>query len=131
VIVLDTHALVWWVSGAGELSKPAARAIRKAAALNEVRVSSISVFEIATAVRRGRLDLGMPLRQWFTDLGSLPELSLQPVTDDIALAAAGFDRGVPGDPADRIIAATALSLAAVLVTKDDRLRRIPQLNTLW
>lgn len=105
----------------------ARHAVRGAA----LTASAISAFEIATAVRRGRLDLRVPLDRWFADLAMLPELRLQPVTDEIARIAGSFDRTVPGDPADRIIAATAIALGAKLVTADARLRRVPQLQTVW
>lgn len=125
--LLDTHVLVWWVNGMPALSARARHALRGAA----LAASAISAFEIATAVRRGRLDLGVPLDRWFADLAILPELRLQPVTDEIARIAGSFDRIVPGDPADRIIAATAIALGAKLVTADARLRRVPQLQTVW
>ena len=125
--LLDTHALVWWVNGKPTLSVRARQALHGAAAV----ASAISAFEIATAVRRGRLDLGVPLDQWFADLAMLPELRLLPVTDEIARIAGSFDRSVPGDPADRIIAATAIALGAKLVTADARLRAVPQLQTVW
>jgi PIN domain nuclease of toxin-antitoxin system len=131
VIVLDTHALVWWVSGSTELSLKARRAIRIAIAQAPARASTMSVFEIASAVRRGRLGLGVSLETWLTALTRLPDLAFEPISREIAQLAAGFDDSVPRDPADRLIAATALALDATLVTRDDRLRKSPGLKTLW
>ena len=131
MIVLDTHALVWWVSGGKPLSARAKRAIRSAQAAGGLNASAISLLEIATAVRRGRLALGSPLDRWCEDLARLPELRIQPVTSEIARVAGSFDASAPGDPADRIIVATALALGARLVTADVRLRRFPQLQTVW
>lgn len=131
MIVLDTHALVWWVSGSKPLSARAKREIRTAQAAGRLSASAISLLEIATAVRRGRLALGSPLDRWCEDLARLPELQIQPVTAEIARVAGSFDASAPGDPADRIIAATALALGARLVTADVRLRRFPQLQTVW
>ena len=125
--LLDTHALVWWVNGTPGLSARARHAVRAGSLL----ASTISVFEIATAVRRGRLALGVSSEQWFADLATLPELHLQPVTGEIARIAGCFDDAVPGDPADRIIAATAVALGAKLVTADARLRAVPNLQTVW
>jgi PIN domain nuclease of toxin-antitoxin system len=125
--LLDTHALVWWANGTPRLTVRARSVLRG----GPVLASAISAFEIATAVRRGRLDLGVPLDRWFADLAILPELRLQPVTDEIARIAGSFDPTVPGDPADRIIAATAITLGAKLVTADARLRRVPHLKTVW
>ena len=130
MIVLDTHALVWWAVGDRRLSAPALRAI-KAAAKGGVFASAISVMEIATAVRRGRLTLRLPFEQWLADLRSLPELRFEPVTAEIAALADPFDGAMHGDPADRIIAATARTLGARLVTADERLRGLPDVVALW
>jgi PIN domain nuclease of toxin-antitoxin system len=131
VIVLDTHALVWWVSGDRRLSAAAGRAIRNAARARAVFASAISVMEVATAVRRGRLILSVPVEQWLADLRSLPELQFEPVTAEIAALAGSLDGDMHGDPADRIIAATARALGVRLVTADERLRGLADLPTVW
>lgn len=131
MIVLDTHALVWWVSGDRRLSAAAGRAIRNAARARAVFASAISVMEVATAVRRGRLILSVPVEQWLADLRSLPELQFEPVTAEIAALAGSLDGDMHGDPADRIIAATARALGVRLVTADERLRGLADLPTVW
>jgi PIN domain nuclease of toxin-antitoxin system len=131
VIVLDTHALVWWAAGAPGLSARARRAIQSETRRGPVSASAISVFEIATAVRRGRLDLAVPLEQWLADLRLLPELRFEPVSADIAHLAGAFEEAMPGDPADRIIVATAVKLQARLVTADDRLHLTRKVETVW
>ena len=131
MIVLDTHVLVWWVSGSGRLSVRAKRAIAQSLRRSPAIVSTISVLEIATAVRRGRLELGSPLDLWLADLRALPELLFQPVSGEIAQLAGTFDKATPGDPADRIIVATALTLRAKLVTADERLRESARVVTVW
>jgi len=131
VILLDTHALVWWVADAARLSARAKRAIRSALREGHVAASAISLFEIATAIRRGRLVLAVPPEQWIADLRLLPELRFEPVSAEIAEVAGSFDEAVPGDPADRIIAATAIALGLKLVTADKQLRRAPRLQAVW
>ena len=131
MIVLDTHALVWWVSGSGRLSVRAKRAIDQSLRRSPAIVSTISMLEIVTAVRRGRLQLGSPLDQWLTDLHALPELEFHPVGAQIAELAGSFDEATFGDPADRIIVATALTLRAKLVTADELLRASPSVVTVW
>ncbi|MBL8529397.1 MAG: type II toxin-antitoxin system VapC family toxin [Burkholderiales bacterium] len=131
MIVLDTHVLVWWLTQAPDLSTVAKRAIRKHTAAGEIVASTISVLEIATAVRRGRLQFNVPLDQWLADARSIPELRLEPVSADIAALAGSLPEPMHGDPADRIIAATATALGAALVTADDRLRTLPGLRTIW
>jgi len=131
VIVLDTHILVWWVSGSGRLSVRARRAIEQGLRRSPAIVSTISLLEIATAVRRCRLELALPLDQWMADLRALPELQFQPVSFEIAALAGSFDEATPGDPADRIIVATALTSRAKLVTADERLRGSALVATVW
>lgn len=131
MIVLDTHALVWWVGGTGDLSARAKRAIEMAVRQSPVISSAISIFEIATAVRRERLHLNVSLDEWLKDIRALPELHIEPVTTDIAHLAGTLDSEVPGDPADRIIVATALVLEMKLVTADGRLSRSHRLETIW
>lgn len=131
VIVLDTHVLVWWLSEPKQLSAAAKRRIARAAGEREVTVSAISIFEIATLVRRERLRLAIDVDRWLAALRALPELLIEPVSADIALAAGKLGPALPGDPADRIIAATAQALGATLVTADDRLRAAAPTPTVW
>jgi len=131
LIVLDTHVLVWWVAGSGRLSVRAKRAIDRRLREGPVIVSTITVLEIATAVRRGRLELGSPLDQWLADLLALPELRFEPVTVEIARRAGSFEDTTPGDPADRVILATAQTLGARLVTADERLQATPLVAFVW
>jgi PIN domain nuclease of toxin-antitoxin system len=131
VILLDTHALVWWVADAARLSARAKRAINDALRAGSVTASAISLFELATAIRRRRLVLEVPAQQWLADLRTLPELHFEPVSAGIAEVAGSFDEPFSGDPADRLIAATAIVLGLKLVSADARLRRAPRVQSVW
>lgn len=131
MILLDTHALVWWVADPARLSARAGRAVKVAARRKELAASAISILEISTLVRRGRLKLGVPSDQWFGALRCLPELVIEPVSGEIARVAGAFGAAVPGDPADRIIAATARVLDAKLITADDGLRSVQAIQSIW
>jgi PIN domain nuclease of toxin-antitoxin system len=125
------HALKWWVEESPKLSKKARQAVKSAARRRELIASAFSFYEIATFERRRRVGLKISINEWLDHLRLLPELTIQPVTDEIAKRAGGLGDGFPGDPGDRLIAATALVLDAPLVTADTKLHMAPGLTTIW
>jgi PIN domain nuclease of toxin-antitoxin system len=129
--VLDTHTLIWWVNDPVALSKPAKQAIDTAMETKSVYVSCISSWEIALLVERGRLLLTLDVRDWISRCEALPFLSFVTISNAIAIESVRLPDFPHADPADRIIAATALSLGAMLVTKDDKLRNYPHVKTIW
>lgn len=131
MIVLDTHVLVWWLSAPARLSARARRTISSATRKNGVVASTISVFEIATAARRRRLEFSIAVSDWIDTMLRVPELRIEPISAEIARVGAGLDESMPGDPADRLIMATAMVLGARLVTADDRLRGVTLIDTVW
>jgi PIN domain nuclease of toxin-antitoxin system len=132
VIALDTHALVWWASDPDRLGAKARRLVDAALeAGDRVAASSISVWEIAMLVRAERLALTMDLESWLANLEAIPVLDFVPVDNRIAMRAVHLDGFPHRDPADRIIAATAMSLGATLVTADERLLAYKPLRTAW
>ena len=131
MILLDTHTLLWWVNDPTTLSKPAKNAIDESVWSKSVHVSCISSWEIALLVERGRLRLALDVRDWLCRCEALPFLSFVPVNNAIAVESVRLPDFPHADPADRIIAATALSLGAALVTKDDKLRNYPHVKTIW
>ena len=131
MIVMDTHAWVWWVSGSGSLSRPARDAVERAMAEDRLHVSSMSAWEVAMLVKAGRLDLTMDVDDWIARSESLPFLHFVPVSNRIAIRSTQLPNYPHKDPADRIIVATTLSLGATLVTKDKKLREYPEVETIW
>jgi PIN domain nuclease of toxin-antitoxin system len=131
VTVLDTHALIWWAEESSKLSKKARQAATAGARRRELIASAFSVFEITTLERRGRIAFKIPLSEWLASLRVLPELTIQPMTDEIAERAGALGDVFPGDPGDRLIAATALVLDMPLITADTKLQDLPTLTTIW
>ena len=71
------------------------------------------------------------IADWVRDALAVPGVEVLPLTPEIALAAGGPALDLHGDPADRMIAATTLAHRARLVTKDERLRAVQALDTVW
>lgn len=130
-MVLDTHVLLWWTTAPERLSARARRAMEHALRRGPLTASTISLFEIVTAGRRGRLQLTISTAEWLAELPRILDLRLEPVTTEIAQAAGALADTIPGDPADRLIVATARALNARLVTADQRLRRSGLVDTVW
>jgi PIN domain nuclease of toxin-antitoxin system len=131
LIVIDTHVLVWWLTGARGLSRRAERTLVAHGKPGQIVISAISLLEIATAIRRGRLQLSMPLDQWVAAMNSLPEIRVESVSAEIAVLAGSLAEPMHGDPADRLIVATASVLGVSLVTGDEKLRAYRGIKTMW
>lgn len=131
MIVLDTHAWIWWVSNPEFLSEKAKQVIDEAVTNRNVLISTISTWEVAMLVSRGRLKLTMPPDDWVAASEALPFFDFVPVSNCIALKSVQLPGVLHSDPADRIIIATAISLGAVLVTKDEKIRNYEHVKTVW
>lgn len=131
MIVLDTHAWIWFLDDPHRLSTRARKAVDRAVQAGKVHVSSISVWEVAMLVDRGRLQLHRDLADWLADTERLPFLHFVPVDNAIAVKSVQLPAPLHGDPADRLIVATALHLGAALVTRDARLVGYRHVKTVW
>ncbi|HXA65720.1 MAG TPA: type II toxin-antitoxin system VapC family toxin [Bryobacteraceae bacterium] len=103
------------------LSRRAVSALRDAESAGNLRVSVISVWELGMLEQHGRVALPMNIRSWVEEALSKPGISLAPLTPEIAIESSNLPGNLPGDPADRIIVATARAWNATLLTKDKRL----------
>ena len=128
MIVLDTHAWIWWVSEPARLGRVARREIDRA---KKIGVPAICCLEVAVLAARGRISLDRPPLQWMHDALALPRVDLLALTPAVAVKAAELPALFPGDPADRLIAATAILDSALLITKDERMQESPTVRTAW
>lgn len=126
--MLDSHALQWWSAEPDRLSPAALAAIEAA---DELAVASISWFELAWLAEHQRIVLSLPVRAWLAQLAELVRTVV--ISPAVAATAAALPASFPGDPADRLIYASALEHGLQLVTKDQRLRLHPQPRqvTIW
>lgn len=131
MIVLDTHALVWWVSNDAALSRKAKAAIHHESTNGDIVVSTISAWEIAMLVERGRLVLSMDVRSWLDTVAQIEAVRFLPLDIDVALQSVSLPGEFHKDPADRMIVASARKLAAPLVTADEKIHAYPHVKTLW
>jgi PIN domain nuclease of toxin-antitoxin system len=127
-VVLDSHVVHWWSAEPDRISAAASKAIGDA---GELAVADISWFELAWLARHERIVVTIPIASWLGQLAT--QVRTIPVTPAIASTAVSLPSSFPGDPADRLIYATAIENGWQLVTKDQRLRehRHPHPVAVW
>lgn len=121
LVLLDTHAWVWLMSGSDRLGPKARKAVQRSIADGAVLVSAISPWEVAMLVCKGRLVLDRDVGEWVNAAISQPGIRLEVLSPEIAVASTRLPGNLHGDPADRIIAATARHGEAILLTDDQLL----------
>jgi len=126
MIVVDTQALVWMILAPKKLTRTASEAIASAETLV---VPSICLWEISMLVHYGRLELPCPPLDWFNQICNLARISLQDITPSIA--ALSGSTAMHGDPADRLVVATAKVLERPLITADRKIRDLGLVPTIW
>lgn len=129
MIVLDTHAVVWWLQRSDRLSAAARDEIERDP---RVVIPDIVCWEVAQLAERGRLRFGAATDVVLRELLSEPGVYTQPITPEIGRRA--VELVAPNlrlDPADQLIAATALELDCYLVTADERMQSLPGLQVWW
>lgn len=129
-LVLDTHSWIWWVNQSPDLSATASRVLAGATPERPVVVSSISVWELFMLVDRGRLVLRTDPTHWVRQCELSPKIRFVPVDNEIARISVQLATDL-GDPADRLVIATALALGGAVVTKDAKIRAAQVVRTVW
>ncbi|MBL4743093.1 MAG: type II toxin-antitoxin system VapC family toxin [Cycloclasticus sp.] len=119
MILLDTHALVWLTEGNKRLGKTSLSLINKALKSKELFVSSVSFWEVAMLVEKERLQMSLSVELWRKELlnNGLQEIS---INGKIAIQSAILPN-FHGDPADRMIVATAINTSLTLCTADEKI----------
>lgn len=102
----------------GRVNPRAARLVDAAARSGQLLLSPISAWEIGMLVARGRIKFTRPAADYVRDLFTQAGVVIATITAGIALEAATLSQTLCGDPADRIIIATAIAYGAQLVTRD-------------
>ena len=128
MIVLDTHAWIWWVDGDERLTLAQRDAIAAEEA-NLIGVSAISCWEVAKLVELGRVALSCSLEEWLDQALSYPGVQLIALTPEIATESTRLPGDFHRDPADQIIVATARVYGCSLVTSDEKILKYPHVMT--
>jgi PIN domain nuclease of toxin-antitoxin system len=126
-LLLDTHALLWWLADDARLSAPARTAISDPAAT--VLISSASVWEIATKARLGKLSGVQRLLTDFDAVMAAEQFVVLPISAKHSLVAGQF-LAPHRDPFDRMLAAQAIIEGALLVSNDQALLEF-EARLLW
>ena len=130
MIVLDTHVWWWSISEPAELSRRARQLIKKTPP-DQRAIASISIWEFAMMVTRGRIELTISPDEWLDYAVQQTGLSIIELNPQIAMESCSLPGEFHKDPADRIIVATARVSRCKLITKDQKIIEYPHVSTVW
>ncbi len=133
MIVLDTHALIWWVNGDSKLSVRARKVIELEMTVDggKILISAITAWEIAMLINKNHLVLTMDLNEWLDTVVSIDAVQFVPIDNEVAIQSVQLPGDFHPDPADRMITALARHYSAMLVTSDDKIRNYRHVKTIW
>ena len=130
MILVDTHVVVWLALDQTQLSKNARAAIGNARRNGDgLAISDITLLELATLASKGRIRLNISLESFLREIEA--RFTILPISGRAFVRALELPAAYPKDPADRIIAGTALVEGLSLLTADRAIRRSRALPTIW
>ena len=124
MLLLDTHVWLWIAENERPFPAAVQASIRDAVRQDSLFLCPISLWEVGLKAARGQIALSLPLRPWMRQALDFPGLHLMPITSEIACTCAELPSDFHGDPADRLIAATARCEGLTLVTHDRKLLKL-------
>jgi PIN domain nuclease of toxin-antitoxin system len=128
--VLDTHIWIWWMLGDPNLSASERDALDALPLEDRPVISDISLWEFATLVDMGRVEIDGSVEDWLRIAASPSTVRIQPITAGIVAEMNRLPATFHRDPADRLIVATARFLKLPLATKDRKIRS-SRLVSVW
>ena len=126
MIILDTHVLFWMKNHPTKIPLNTLRLIEQE---SEVGIAAISLWEIAMLVQKGRIELDISIYDWFERVFEKPKFRFLPLSPAVAIQSGTLD--MHGDPADRLIVASALVYRSSLVTADRLIHQLDFVNAVW
>ena len=129
-VLLDTHVWVWWLTADPRLRAAERAALDASAEKSELYLSAISLWEAQMLHSKKRLDLPVAFAEWLELAADPSMLKVVPLDVGVVLALDALPSSFHGDPADRVIVATARAHALALATRDAAIRRA-RVTRLW
>ena len=129
-VFCDTQALIFWALQPRRLSRNGKSALESAIEGRYLGCSDIVLWEISMLCAKGRIHPGTDPESFLSDLIKSSMVDIFPITPSIAVLSQSSHFS-HGDPADRLIAATAMEHQSPLITADEKLRQIPGLQVIW
>jgi PIN domain nuclease of toxin-antitoxin system len=129
-VILDTHIWVWWLLPSSPLPDRERMALDRIATDNGILVPAICLWEAQMLHRKKRIELPVPFATWLRRATAADMLNVLPLNADTVIAVDDLPAGFHGDPADRMIVATARVHDLSLATHDDAIRK-SRLVKIW
>ena len=129
-VLLDTHFWLWWLLGSDRLTVRERIALDRLAARAGLRLAAVSLWEAQMLHAKGRLVLDRPFDVWIREASSAAVIEILPLDVEVVIALASLPASFHGDPADRLIVATARAHRIPLATHDRAIRR-SRAATIW
>jgi PIN domain nuclease of toxin-antitoxin system len=129
MILLDTQAMAWLALEPEKLSRAASAVIVEARKEAGIAISDKTLWELGMMFSQNRMDIGVTLLEFLRQTEQ--RCTVLPVNSAVAARSVQFSRAFPSDPADRIIAATAIVYELPLVTADSAIRKSGEVPCIW
>lgn len=122
-VLLDTHVWLWWLLGSDKLAVSERVALDRLASRHAIRLAAVSLWEVQMLHAKGRLTLDRSFGAWIRDATASDTIEISPLDVDVVVALDALPASFHGDPADRLIVATARAHRMPLATHDRTIRR--------
>ncbi len=127
LLILDTHVWIWLVNGDERIREAGFLAtIEQAVSNSTIKIPAICLWEVSMLAARGRITLAESTLTWLLNAAAAPGVSIFPLTPEIAYESTVLPGIFPGDPADRMIVATARAANGILLTFDKLILKYSQ-----
>lgn len=123
-MVLDTHIWIWWTSSRGNLS-PDENSLLTSANPSGLKISVISIWEVAKLVEKGRIAFQIPLSEWLGKAIADYGIEVIPLTNSIIVESTSLPGSFHNDPCDQIIVATSRIFSEPILTRDAKILNYP------